>query len=83
MKLEDRNKVSRSFRLEPHIDEKLLKLTNMLGVSIHAYIVTELGKAINRDYLAFQLQDTQRDALEQMVKMFGSSVSHGASDSEQ
>ena len=83
MKLEDRNKVSRSFRLEPHVDEKLLKLTNMLGVSIHAYIVTELGKAINRDYLAFQLQDTQRDALEQMVKMFGSSVSHGASDSEQ
>ncbi len=83
MKLEERNKVSRSFRLEPHVDEKLLKLTNMLGVSIHAYIVTELGKAINRDYLAFQLQDTQRDALEQMVKMFGSSVSHGASDSEQ
>lgn len=83
MKLEDRNKVSRSFRLEPHVDEKLLKLTQMLGVSIHAYIVTELGKAINRDYLAFQLQDTQKDALDQMVKMFGSSVSHGASDSEQ
>ncbi|MDG4868794.1 hypothetical protein P8631_12390, partial [Guyparkeria sp. 1SP6A2] len=74
MKLEDRNKVSRSFRLEPHVDEKLLKLTQMLGVSIHAYIVTEIGKAINRDYLAFQLQDTQKDALDQMVKLFGSVV---------
>ncbi|EKO3583999.1 hypothetical protein M3914_003556 [Vibrio metschnikovii] len=83
MKLEDRNKVSRSFRLEPHVDEKLLKLTQMLGVSIHAYIVTEIGKAINRDYLAFQLQDTQKDALDQMVKLFGSAVVHENSDSEQ
>lgn len=82
MKLEDRNKVSRSFRLEPHVDEKLLKLTQMLGVSIHAYIVTELGKAINRDYLAFQLQDTQKDALDQMVKLFGSAVQENQ-DSEQ
>lgn len=82
MKLEDRNKVSRSFRLEPHVDEKLLKLTQMLGVSIHAYIVTELGKAINRDYLAFQLQDTQKDALDQMVKLFGSVVQENQ-DSEQ
>ncbi|EJB8574892.1 hypothetical protein [Streptomyces sp. P17] len=82
MKLEDRNKVSRSFRLEPHVDEKLLKLTQMLGVSIHAYIVTEIGKAINRDYLAFQLQDTQKDALDQMVKLFGSVVQENP-DSEQ
>lgn len=83
MKLEERNKVSRSFRLEPHVDEKLLKLTNMLGVSIHAYIVTELGKAINRDYLAFQLHDSQKDALDQMVKMFSSSVQNDNSDSGQ
>lgn len=82
MKLEDRNKVSRSFRLEPHVDEKLLKLTQMLGVSIHAYIVTEIGKAISRDYLAFQLQDTQKDALDQMVKLFGSVVQENP-DSEQ
>lgn len=82
MKLEDRNKVSRSFRLEPHVDDKLLKLTKMLGVSIHAYIVTELGKAINRDYLAFQLQDSQKDALDQMVKLFGSAVQEDE-DSEQ
>ncbi|MDT9693781.1 hypothetical protein Q5762_36780, partial [Streptomyces sp. P9(2023)] len=62
--------------------EKLLKLTQMLGVSIHAYIVTEIGKAINRDYLAFQLQDTQKDALDQMVKLFGSVVQENP-DSEQ
>lgn len=61
--MSEQKKRSRTLSLSVEIEDKLLKLCEQLGVNPHAYLVTEVGKAVNRDYLAFQVASNQQDAL--------------------
>ena len=54
-------KKPRSLSLTPEVEDKLLKLCDQLGVNPHAYLLNEVGKAVNRDYLAFQVAVRQQN----------------------
>ena len=54
-------KKPRSLSLTPEVEDKLLKLCDQLGVNPHAYLLNEVGKAVNRDYLAFQVAERQQN----------------------
>lgn len=60
-------KVSRAVRLSPHIDAKLVAVCDRLGVNINAYLIAEIGKAVNRDYLQFEVAESQKDAFRDFV----------------
>lgn len=57
----------RSLALSPDLEEKLLRLCEQLGVNPHAYLVNEVGKCVNRDYLQFQVANSQKVALEEFM----------------
>lgn len=46
-------KKKRSISLTPKLDDELEELCDYLGVSAHAYLVTEVAKIIQRDRLTF------------------------------
>lgn len=54
-------KKPRSLSLTPEVEDKLLKLCDQLGVNPHAYLLNEVGKAVNRDYLAYQIAEGQQN----------------------
>lgn len=57
----------RSLSLTPEIEDKLLKLCEQLGVNPHAYLLNEVGKCVNRDYLAFQTAANQTAVLQSFM----------------
>ncbi len=57
----------RSLALSPDLEERLLRLCEQLGVNPHAYLVNEVGKCVNRDYLQFQVANSQKVALEEFM----------------
>jgi hypothetical protein len=59
-----RGKVTRTVRLTPEVDAKLVRLAEELGTSVNAYLNVEMGKAINRDYLQFQVADRQAASMD-------------------
>lgn len=67
-KAEGRSKVTRTVRLNVDVDAKLIRLTELLGTTINAYLNVELGKAINRDFLAFQVADRQGAAMDNFMQ---------------
>lgn len=58
---------TRTVRLSDDIDAKLLALSERLGVTVHSYLTNEIGKAVNRDYLGFQLAERQGQAIESFM----------------
>jgi hypothetical protein len=62
-----RGKITRTVRLTPEVDAKLVRLAEELGTSVNAYLNVEMGKAINRDFLAFQVADRQGAAMDNMM----------------
>lgn len=65
-------KKPRSLSLTPEVEDKLLKLCDQLGVNPHAYLLNEVGKAVNRDYLAYQIAEGQQNMFQDfMDKMAG------------
>lgn len=62
-----KGKVTRTVRLAPEVDAKLVRLAAELGTSVNAYLNVEMGKAINRDFLAFQVADRQGAAMDNMM----------------
>ena len=66
-------KKPRSLSLTPEVEDKLLKLCDRLGVNPHAYVLNEVGKAVNRDYLASQVAERQQtmfqDSFDKMAVM--------------
>ena len=62
-----RGKITRTVRLTPEVDAKLVRLAEELGTSVNAYLNVEMGKAINRDFLAFQEADRQGAAMDNMM----------------
>ena len=67
-KTESKAKVTRTVRLNVDVDAKLVKLTELLGTTINAYLNVKMGEVINRDYLAYQIADRQGDALDAFMK---------------
>jgi len=67
-KAEGRSKVTRTVRLNVDVDAKLIRLTELLGTTINAYLNVELGEAINRDYLQFQVADRQGAAMDNFMQ---------------
>lgn len=67
-------KISRAVRLSPHIDAKLVAVCDRLGVNINAYLIAEIGKAVNRDYLQFEVAESQKDALRDFISNMESAM---------
>ena len=67
-KPEGRAKVTRTVRLNLDVDAKLVKLTELLGTTINAYLNVKMGEVINRDYLAYQMADRQSSQLEAFMQ---------------
>ena len=63
-----RGKITRTVRLTPEVDAKLVRLAEELGTSVNAYLNVEMGKAINRDFLAFQVADRQGAAMDNFMQ---------------
>ena len=63
-----RGKITRTVRLTPEVDAKLVRLAEELGTSVNAYLNVEMGKAINRDFLALQVADRQGAAMDNFMQ---------------
>lgn len=68
--LEDRKKISRSLKLEPDINDRLISLCAHLGVNPNAYLLNEVGKAISRDEVAYRAGVQAQASQNQMLKIF-------------
>jgi len=68
-KTESKTKVTRTVRLNADVDAKLVKLTEVLGTTINAYLNVKMGEVINRDYLAFQVADRQQASVENFLSI--------------
>ncbi len=64
------DKITRTIRFRPDIDKRLVDLCNHIGTNPNAYLVTEIGKCIARDELAFVSQKNQTDFLAKIVSGF-------------
>ena len=82
-KTEGKAKVTRTVRLNVDVDAKLVKLTELLGTTINAYLNVKMGEVINRDYLAYQVADKQTAALNDfMGSMLAAAQSQMEKDSD-
>lgn len=62
-------KVGRTIRLTPELNDRLVALAEHLGVSVNAYMSTELGKAIARDEITYHLRKNTNDMTELLQAM--------------
>lgn len=61
-------KKARSISLDISVETKLVALCTHLGVNPHAYLLNEIGKCVNRDYMSFQVAANQQASMDTMVK---------------
>lgn len=74
---EERNKVGRTLRLEPDLNDRLVSLCAHLGVNPNSYLLNKVGEAISRDevsYIATRNSDTQKEQLAAFIEMVNKSV---------
>lgn len=57
-----KEKVARSLKLEPNLNDRIVALCAHLGVNVNAYVLNEIGKAVSRDEITFLLVDNQKDS---------------------
>lgn len=67
-----KEKISRSLKLDVHLNERLVKLCEHLGVNPNAYLLNEVGKAISRDELAFVVANDSRNAMADIMAFLAS-----------
>lgn len=60
-------KKARSISLDISVEAKLVALCSHLGVNPHAYLLNEIGKCVNRDYMGFQVAANQQASMDAMV----------------
>lgn len=68
-------KITRSIRLTPDVDARLIALCEHFGISIHNYLTNEIGKAVSRDEVALKAKQSQADAFEKMMSQFALMIS--------
>ena len=64
-----REKVARSLKLEPNLNDRIVALCAHLGVNVNAYVLNEIGKAVSRDEVAYLLVNNQKDSLKEMMEV--------------
>ena len=69
------NKVSTSVKLTPSVVKKLEVVCEELGINPHAYMCAEIGKAVQRDYLAYYSKQVLDNQSNQMLEIFQSVIS--------
>ncbi|CED58041.1 putative uncharacterized protein (plasmid) [Aliivibrio wodanis] len=77
------DKRARNVKLNLDVDAKLVKLCEILGVTINAYMLDALGKAINRDYLQFQVAESQQQGMQGLFDLLGQQLGDIASDANE
>ena len=68
------DKIGRTVRLEPNVNERLIALCDHLGVNVNAYLVGEIGKAISRDEVSFRVADHSESSKEMLNEFFNEVV---------
>lgn len=61
------DKVTRSLRLTPDLNKRLLALCEHIGTNPNAYLISEVGKCISRDELTFISQKNNSEMYEQIL----------------
>lgn len=49
-------KITRTIRLTPEVNQRLVDLCEHIGTNPNAYLISEIGKAVSRDEVAFNAQ---------------------------
>jgi len=62
-------KASRTVRLTQDLNNRLVALCTHLGTNPNSYLVSEIGKCISRDEIAFSVKKTHDQASEFFNKM--------------
>jgi hypothetical protein len=62
-------KIKRAISLSAKLDGDLVELCEYLGISTHAYLVSEAAKAIQRDRLTFLAKNSMEQMTEQFRKL--------------
>lgn len=61
-------KVGRTIRLTSEVNQRLLDLCDHLGTTPNAYLVSEIGKAISRDEVAYKLAGESKAMMDAMLQ---------------
>lgn len=67
--MSDKMKKSRSIRLTPDLDDRLVALCDHIGTNPNAYLVAEIGKAISRDEVSLKAIQGSGDTQAQMLAL--------------
>lgn len=62
-------KITRTIRLTPEVNQRLVDLCEHLGTNPNAYLISEIGKAVSRDEIAFRAQKSQADLFAALTQM--------------
>ena len=65
----ERDKITRTVRLTPDINQRLIELCEHIGTNPNAYLISEIGKAISRDEVAFRSQKNSADLYSLMIPL--------------
>lgn len=68
------DKITRTIRLTPEINQRLIDLCEHIGTNPNAYLIAEIGKAISRDEVAFNAQKNNTSMYQDMLKPFLANV---------
>jgi hypothetical protein len=60
----------RSMRLTHDINQKLEEVCEAFGTNVNAYLVSEIGKAVVRDYQTINIQSNSDKAFEAISALF-------------
>lgn len=55
------DKITRTVRLTPDINQRLIDLCDHIGTNPNAYLIAEIGKCISRDELTFRATKNNAD----------------------
>jgi len=64
------SKITRTIRLTPDVDSRLIALCEHYGISIHNYLTNEIGKAVSRDEVALRSKQSADLTLSKMLESF-------------
>lgn len=63
-------KITKTVRLTPEINNRLVELCDHLGVNVNAYLICKIGEAISRDEVAFKAHQHAVNSQAEMSNFF-------------
>lgn len=76
------SKITRTIRLTPDLDSRLIALCEHYGISIHNYLTNEIGKAVSRDEVALRSKQSTDAAMSRMLESFEALLRQQANDKD-